>query len=198
MNEIFKPYLRKFVLVLFDDILIYSKSMGEHLQHLSMVLEILKAHKLFANESKCVFDSYEVEYLGHLISRDGVKADPQKISTMQNWPPPRNLKALRGFLGLTGYYGKFVQGYGTIAAPLTALLKKNAFMWTEKTQTTFDRMKQAMVSLPVIKLPDFTKTFVVECDASGKGLGDCVNARRRPYCLSKPRIEGKESHVIYI
>ena len=145
-----------------------------------------------------MFDSYEVEYLGHLISRDGVKADPQKILAMQNWPPPRNLKALRGFLGLTRYYGNFVQGYGTIAAPLTALLKKNAFMWTEKAQTTFDRMKQAMVSPPIIKLPDFTKTFVVECDVPGKGIGDYVNARRRPYCLSKPSIEGKESHVIYI
>ena len=105
------------------------------------------------------------------ISRDGVKADPQKISAMQNWPPPRNLKALRGFLGLTRYYRKFVQGWGTIAAPLIALQRKNAFMWTENSQTAFDRQKQAMVSLPVLKLPNFTKTFVVECDALGKGLG---------------------------
>ena len=190
MNEIFKPHLRKFVLVFFDDILIYSKSMGEHLQHLSMVLEILKAHKLFLKESKCVFGS-EVEYLGHFISRDGVKANPQKILAMQNWPPPRNLKALRGFLGLTRYYRKFVQGYGTIAAPLITFLKKNAFMWTKKAQTAFDRLKQAMVSPPVLKLPDFTKTFVVECDASGKGLGAVLMQGGDPIAYLSQALHGK-------
>lgn len=128
MNEVFRPYLRKFFLVFFDDILIYNKSMKEHVQHLTRVLEVLQIEQLFLKWSKCVFGNKEGEYLGHLISNEGVRADLQKLIAMQNWPTPKNLMALRGFLGLTWCYGKFVQSYGAIAAPLTSLLKKNYFL----------------------------------------------------------------------
>ena len=127
MNEVFKLYLRKFVLVFFDDILVYSKGMKEHQSHLEIVLKTLAKYKLYAKMSKCVFAASEVEYLGYVISGQGVETDPKKIEAMKEWPVPKTLKALRGFLGLTGYYRKFIKGYGQIASPLTALLKKDAF-----------------------------------------------------------------------
>lgn len=120
MNEVFRPYLRKFVLVFFDDILIYSKAVYEHLR---LVLEILPTNKLYAKLSKRTLGCVEVRYLGHIISKQGVAVDPQKIEGVLGWPTPSFIMVLRRFLGLTGYYSKFIQGYGKIVAPLTALLK---------------------------------------------------------------------------
>jgi hypothetical protein len=123
-------------------------------------------------QSKCAFGASEVEYLGHLVGKDGVKVDPKKIETMQDCPHPKNLKSLHGFLGLTGYYRKFVKNYGKIAAPLTALLKNNSFTWTLAAAQYFQTLKMAMCTTLVLALPDFTKTFVLECDALGKRIGD--------------------------
>ncbi|XP_048429391.1 uncharacterized protein LOC125472242 [Pyrus x bretschneideri] len=127
MNEIFRPYLRKFVLVFFDDILVYSPSWAAHLHHLSLVLRILQTHQLFVKKTKCDFGKSQIEYLGHVVSREGVAADPAKLQSIQDWPVPKSVKALRGFLGLTGYYRKFIPNYGKICGPLTALTKKDAF-----------------------------------------------------------------------
>ena len=119
MNSIFKPFLRKMVLVFFDDILIYRKSWEEHVQRVDRVLQLLKEKELYAKPSKCFFGIKEVDYLGHIVSHEGVKIDPDKIKAMMNWSIPKNLKNLRGFLGLTGCYCKFVRNYGRIEAPLT-------------------------------------------------------------------------------
>jgi hypothetical protein len=124
----------------------------------------------FLKQSKCAFGPSEVEYLGHIVSKDGVWVDPKKIEAMHHWPRLKTLKSLCGFLGLTGYYRKFVQNYGKIAAPLTALLKKNAFTWTPTVDHSFQSFKDSMCSTPIPTLPDFTKTFVLECDASEKGI----------------------------
>eukprot|EP00253_Pinus_taeda_P012985 PITA_12985 len=134
MNHILKPYLRKFVLVFFDDIIIYSCTWAAHLHPVDLLLQLLRKHKLFVKMSKFSFGMAEVEYLGHIVGREGVKVDPKKIQVMQEWPQPKTLKSLRGFLGLIGYYRKFVRNYGCIAKPLTQLLKKNSFFWNEEAQ----------------------------------------------------------------
>ncbi|XP_042973045.1 uncharacterized mitochondrial protein AtMg00860-like [Carya illinoinensis] len=145
--------------------------MGDHVGHLKAVLAILKQHQLYAKASKCAFGCQEVEYLGYIISNEGVNANPMKISTMMEWPTPKNPKALRGFLELTGYYKKFVRGSIRIVAPLTTLLNKNSFSWTEEVTQAFLALKITMVNPPVLGLPNFSKAFVVECDASRNILG---------------------------
>jgi hypothetical protein len=136
------------------------------------VLHLLSQHQIFLKQSKCAFGASEVEYLGHVVGKDGVMVDPKNIESMQDWPHPKTLKILHGFLCLTGYYRKFVKNYGKIATPLTALLKKDSFSWTPAVAQSFQTLNMAMCTTPVLALPDFTKTFVLECDALGKGI--CV------------------------
>lgn len=171
MNNVFGDYLRKFVLVFFDDILIYSPDLATHLQHLNLVLSLLRQHQLYAKASKCSFGQPKVDYLGHIISGEGVSVDPSKIQCMKDWPQPKNIKGLRGFLGLTGYYRKFVRNYGHICKPLIDLLRKNSFQWSLAAEHAFQTLKQAMITTPVLALPDFTKTFEIEADACDTGIG---------------------------
>ena len=119
MTEVFRPFLCHFVLIFIDDILIYSRTMDEHVMHLELVLETLSRHQLVAKSSKCLFGQQSVEYLGHIISSQGVAVDPSKISAMVSWPTPTNLKSLWGFLALTGYYRRFIYKYAQLASPLT-------------------------------------------------------------------------------
>jgi hypothetical protein len=128
MNDVLRPFLRRFVLVFFDDILIYSSKWADHLCHLRAILDELQRHQLFIKRSKCSFGAPSVAYLGHIISAAGVAMDPAKVAAIHDWPPPRSVRAVRGFLGLAGYYRRFVHNYGTVAAPLTALLKKDGFV----------------------------------------------------------------------
>jgi hypothetical protein len=149
-------------------------------RHVDKVLQLLKEQQLYAKLSKCFFGVKEVEYLGHIVSHEGVKVDPNKIKAMMDWPIPKTLKNLRGFLGLTGYYHKFVRNYGRIAAPLMTLTKKDAFSWTPEATKAFEQLKEVMCKALVLTTPDFTKTFIVECDASGNGIGVVLMQEGRP------------------
>jgi hypothetical protein len=191
MNEIFRPYSRKFILVFFDDILVYSANFNDHLIHLKTTLEVLRAHQMFAKKSKCRFGCSEIEYLGHLISAEGVKADGKKLIAMVEWPKPKSLKALRGFLGLTGYYRKFIRGYWSIAAPLIDLLKKNAFAWNEVAEAAFEELKAAVTNPPFFMLPNFNLPFVVECDASGRGIGAVLMQQQQPLAFFSQVLKGR-------
>jgi hypothetical protein len=171
MNDILRTFLRRFVLVFFDDILIYSKTWADHLHHLRAVLTELRHQHLFIKRSKCAFGVTSVSYLGHVISVEGVAMDPAKVHAIHDWPVPRSTRAVRGFLGLVGYYRKFVRNYGAIAAPLAALLKKEGFSWGDEAAAAFTALKAAVTSALVLAMPDFTKAFTVECDASTHGFG---------------------------
>ena len=171
MNSVFATFLRKFVLVFFDDILVYSPDWNAHIQHLSYILETMKQHSLFTKLSKCSFGQTQIEYLGHVVSRQGVIVDESKIECIKQWPTPTSSKQLHSFLGLASYYRKFIRHFAMIAAPLTDLLKKEAFKWNELSQQAFWTLKTALTQAPVLALPDFSKPFVLETDASATGIG---------------------------
>jgi hypothetical protein len=152
------------------------------------VLHLPSQHQLFLKQSKCTFGASEVEYLGHLVGKTNIRVNPKKIEAMKDWPHPKTLKSLREFLDLTDYYRKFVKNYGMIAAPLTALLKKNSFTWTPAAAQAFQTLKMAMCTTPVLALPDFTKTFVLECDASGKGIGVVLMQEGRPLAFTNKQL----------
>ncbi|CAN0860162.1 Transposon Tf2-6 polyprotein [Linum grandiflorum] len=180
MNQVLAPYLRKFVLVFFDDILIYSPTQEQHQEHLSKTLQLLRENQFYAKRSKCSFGKAQVEYLGHVVTKEGVATDQEKIKAMIQWPVPTSIRGLRGFLGLTGYYRKFIKGYSIISKPLTDLLKKNQFKWSEDSTKAFEELKKAMTEAPVLALPDYSVPFTLETDASGTGIGAVLAQQGRP------------------
>nr|ABA97250.1 retrotransposon protein, putative, Ty3-gypsy subclass [Oryza sativa Japonica Group] len=174
MNKVFMEFLDKFVVVFIDDILIYSKSEEEHEQHLRLVLEKLKEHQLYAKFIKCDFWLTEVKFLGHVITAQGVAVDPSNVESVTKWTPPKTVSQIRSFLGLAGYYRRFIENFSRIARPMTQLLKKDEkFKWTAECDKSFEELKKKLVSAPVLILPDQMKDFQVYCDASRHGLG-CV------------------------
>jgi hypothetical protein len=176
-----KPCLRKFAIVFFDDILVSSKSYAEHIDHMRQVFTLLAKDQWHIKLSKCKFAQTQIAYLGHVISDKGVATDPSKIDAVTSWPTPTSVKELRSFLGFAGFYRRFVKHYAVISSPLTTLLKKHAlFIWSSEHETTFQTLKQALCSAPLLALPDFTKPFCIETDASHYGVGVVLLQEGRP------------------
>ncbi|KAI3818632.1 hypothetical protein L1987_12447 [Smallanthus sonchifolius] len=179
MNRVCKPYLDKFVIVFIDDILIYSKTQVEHETHLRTILELLRKEKLYAKFSKCEFWLTEVQFLGHVINMNGIQVDPSKIEAISKWEIPKSPTEIRSFLGLAGYYRRFIQNFSRIAIPLTSLTRKSVkYEWGPKQSESFETLKQKLTNAPILSLPDGIEDFVVYCDASHTGLG-CVLMQRK-------------------
>ena len=162
MNRVFQPYVDQFVVVFIDDILVYSKDAQEHEKHLRIVLEALREKRLYAKLSKCDFWLKEVSFLGHIVSTEGIRVYLIKIEAVVNWKPPRSVTEVRSFLGLIGYYRRFVKGFSIIASPLTKLLRKGVkFEWLGKCQNSFEQLKEMLVEAPVLMQPTSGKEYTL-------------------------------------
>jgi len=150
---------------------------------------------LVLKQSKCSFTQHQLEYLGHIISDVRVATNPTKVHSMMNWPVPTSATELRGFLGLTGYYRRFVQNYGLLAKPLTQLLKRKQFIWSVTAQQAFDALKHAMATTPVLGLPDFNSPFIVETDACEDGIGAVLIQHDQPLAFLSKALGPTHRHL---
>ena len=191
MNEVLRAFIGKFVVVYFDDILIYSKSHEEHLDHLRAVFDALRAASLYANLEKCIFCTDRVAFLGYVVTPQGIEVDGAKIDAIRSWPTPQTITQVRSFLGLAGFYRRFVRDFSTIAAPLHELTKKGvSFHWGPAQDQAFDTLKERLTSAPLLQLPDFGKTFELECDASGVGIGGLLMQGGKPVAYFSEKLNG--------
>jgi hypothetical protein len=174
MNKVFMEYLDKFVVVFIDDILIFSKNEEEHDEHLRLVLQKLRENQLYTKLNKCEFWLKEVSFLGHIISEGGISVDPSKVKDVLSWKIAQNVSDIRSFLGLAGYYRRFIEGFSKISKPMTELLAKGkTFEWTPRREASFQELKKRLTTTPVLMMPDMERPFSKYCDASRQGLG-CV------------------------
>jgi hypothetical protein len=174
MNKIFMEYLDKFIVVFIDDILVYLRNEEEHEGYLRLVLQKLRDHKLYAKLRKCEFWLKQVAFLGHVILKGGISMDPSKVQDVLSWKTPTSVSDIRSFLGLAGYYRRFIEGFSRISKPMTGLLEKDKeFKWTSACESSFQELKKRLTTAPVLVMPDMEKPFSIYCDASDQGLG-CV------------------------
>jgi hypothetical protein len=174
MNKVFMEYLDKFVVVFIDDILVYSRNEEEHEGHLRLVLQKLRDQKLYAKLSKCEFWLKQVAFFGHVISKGGISVDPSKVQDVLSWKAPTSVSDIQSFLGLAGYYRRFIKGFSKISKPMTKLLEKDKhFKWTPACESSFQELKKRLMTAPVLVMSDMEKPLSIYCDASDQGLG-CV------------------------
>ena len=191
MNHVLRDFIGHFVVVYFDDILIYSADLDLHAQHLHSVLSALRHEKLYANLEKCMFCQDHVVFLGFVVSSKGVEVDQSKVKAIQEWPTPKSVSDIRSFHGLASFYRRFVRDFSTLAAPLNELVKKNvSFKWGEKQEKAFQTLKQRLVSAPILALPNFSKSFEIECDASGIGIGAVLLQEGHPIAYFSEKLSG--------
>ncbi|KAH9680002.1 Endonuclease [Citrus sinensis] len=191
MNHVLRAFIGKFVVVYFDDILIYSKGLDEHIEHLQSVLTVLRKEKLYANLKKCSFCTNQIVFLGYVVSAKGIEVDEEKVKAIKEWPTPKSVSEVRSFHGLASFYRRFVKDFSTLAAPLTEIVKKHVgFKWGSEQERAFNLIKEKLVSAPLLALPDFTKTFEIECDASGIGIGAVLMQEGRPIAYFSENLSG--------
>ena len=192
MHYVLRKLIGICVVVYFDDILVFSETLEDHVKHLREVLQILRDERLYANMEKCTFGVDKLVFLGFVVSSKGVHVDETKIDAIKNWPQPTNLLQVRSFLGLARFYRRFVKNFSTIASPLHALSKKNApFVWGPSQDAAFLELKNLLTHAPLLALPNFEKTFEVHCDASGNGIGGVLMQEKRPIASSAGATRGR-------
>ena len=191
MNHVLRAFIGKFVVVYFDDILIYSKNLDDHLIHLKYVLDVLRKERLFANLKKCTFCTDKLVFLGFVVSARGIQVDEEKVRAIQDWPSPTSVSKVRSFHGLASFYRRFVKDFSSIAAPITEVIKKDVgFKWGEEQEKAFQVIKEKLTHAPLLALPNFAKTFEVECDASGIGIGAVLMQEGRPIAYFSETLSG--------
>eukprot|EP00253_Pinus_taeda_P019416 PITA_19416 len=193
MNSVFHKFLDKFVLIFIDDILIYSRSRKENEEHLRVVLQTLREHQLYAKFSKFDFFKEEIQYLGHVISKEGIAVDPEKIRTIMEWPIPKDVADIRSFMGLAGYYRRFGEGFSKVAYPITSLQKKGkVFKWTSECQRSFEQLKHLLTTAPILSIADPNKDYVVCTDASKEGVGGVLMQEGRVIAYESRKLKEHE------
>ena len=191
MNHILRAYIGKFVVVYFDDILVYSKSLDEHVTHLKAIFDVLRKEKLYANIKKCTFCTNKITFLGYVVNDKGIHVDQEKVKVIREWPKPTSVSDVKSFHGLASFYRRFIKDFSTIAAPITECIKKNmGFRWGEKQDDAFNLLKDKLCSAPLLALPNFAKTFEIECDASGIGIGGVLMQEGRPIAFFSEKLSG--------
>ena len=174
MHRVFQPYLDQFVVIFVNDILIYSKSKEEHEGHLSIVIQVLRDHQLYAKFSKCEFWLIEVRFLGHVVSASGVSVDLEKVEAVMSWERPKSVFEICSFLGLAGYYRKFIEDFSQLAAPMTRLTRKKVkFEWNDLCERAFQELKRRLTSAPILIVSERGQRYIVYYDASKDEFG-CV------------------------
>ena len=188
MNQVLKPFTGKFVVVYFDDILIYSQSESEHFEHLRNVLTALQQNKLYVNLMKCKFMTNNLVFLGFVVSADGIKVNEETIRAIRDWPTPKNVSEVRSFQGLATFYRRFVRNFSRIVAPITECMKKGKFHWGTDAEQSFALIKEKLSSALVLALPDFDKLFEVECEASVVGIGAVLSQEGKPIAFYSEKL----------
>ena len=197
MNRVFRPYLDRFVIVFIDDILVYSRSELEHERHLGLVLQILRQYHLYAKFSKCEFWLSRVGFLGHVVSVDDIYVDPQKVEAVANWEQPTTVTEVRSFLGLAGYYRRFIKGFSKIAGPLHCLTRKRVkFEWTDRCEGSFQTLKERLTSAPVLTMLEGNEGFEVYSDASYQGLGCVLMQHKRVVAYASRQLKKHELNYL--
>jgi len=193
MNRIFRPFLDKFVVVFIDDILIYSRTHEEHVEHLRLVLGVLREKQLYAKLSKCEFWMNEIQFLGHVISACGIAVDPTKIDAVVKWESPKSAIEIKSFVGLVGCYQRFIEGFSKIVAPLTQLTRKDQpFTWTDNCEESFQELKRRLTSALILVIPDVVKSFEVYCDVSHLGLGCMLMQEKKAVAYASRQLKVHE------
>jgi hypothetical protein len=194
MNQAFRPFIGKFVVVYFDDILIYNPNKEKHIQHVREVLCVLRREKFYASPKKCSFMKDLVLFLGYIVSKDGLAVDESKVTIVRDWPIPTTLHEVRSFHGLLSFYRRFIHDFSTIMAPITKCMKAKKFSWCEAATKAFGLIKLKLTTASLLVLPDFKVSFELHCDASKVGIGVVLSQGGKPVAFFSKRLSGSRLH----